>query len=56
MTIITVIFGATRIVTRSLKKNLQAIQGNTSNRLFTKDGYTWNVTHTTENTRVILET
>ena len=25
---------------------------NTFNRLFTKDGYTWNITHTTESTTV----
>ena len=43
-TIVPVIIGATGIVTRSLKINLD--------RFNTKDSYTWNITHNTESTAV----
>ena len=46
-----IIVGATEIVTQSLKKNLEAIPGAHSID-FTKDSYTWNITHTTESTTV----
>ena len=51
-TIIPVIIGATGIVTRSLRKNLEAVPGKTLNRFTTKDSYTWNITHNTESTAV----
>ena len=35
-----------------LKEKSAGYTRNTSNRLFTKDGYTWNITHTTESTTV----
>ena len=35
-----------------LKEKSASYTRNTSNRLFTKDGYTWNITHTAENTTV----
>ena len=44
-TIVLVIIGATGIVTRSLKKNLETLD-----RFTTKDSYTWNITHNTEST------
>jgi hypothetical protein len=55
-TLIPVINGATGIVTRSLRKNLEAIPGKHSidsfDRFTTKDSYTWNITHNTESTAV----
>ena len=42
-----VIIGATGIVTRSLKKNLETLD-----KFTTKDSYTWNITHNTESTAV----
>ena len=50
-TIIPVIIGATRIVTRSLKK-CGSGTGKTFDRFTTKDSYTWNITHNTESTAV----
>jgi hypothetical protein len=49
--IIPVIIGANGIVTRSLRKNLEAVPGKHS-RFTTKDSYTWNITHNTESTAV----
>ena len=49
-TIVPVIIGATGIVTRSLKKNLETIPGKPLDRFTTKDSYTWNITHNTEST------
>jgi hypothetical protein len=51
-TIVPVITGATGIVTRSLKKNLETIPGKHSIDFPTKDSYTWNITHNTESTAV----
>ena len=51
-TIIPVIIGATVIVTRSLKKNLEAVPGKHWIDFITKDSYTWNITHNTESTAV----
>ena len=51
-TIIPVIIGATGIVTRSLRKNLEAVPGKKFHRFSTKDSYTWNITHNTESTAV----
>ena len=51
-TIIPVIIGATGIVTRSFRKNLETVPGKTLNRFSTKDSYTWNITHNTESTAV----
>ena len=51
-TIVPVIIGATGIVTRSLRKNLEAATGKTFDRFTTKDSYTWNITHNTESTAV----
>ena len=48
--IVPVIIGATGIVTRSLKKNLETILRKTLDRFTTKDSYTWNITHNTEST------
>jgi hypothetical protein len=45
--IIPVINGATRIVTKGLKKNLEAII-----IIIIIISYTWNITHNTENTAV----
>jgi len=50
-TIIPVIIGATGIVARSLRKNLESIPG-MFDRFTTKDSYTWNITHNTESTAV----
>jgi len=50
--IIPVISGATGIVTRSLRKNLEDIPGQQSIRFTTKDIYTWNNTHNMGNTAV----
>ena len=49
-TIVPVIIGATGIVTRSLKKNVEAVPRKTLDRFTTKDSYTWNITHNTEST------
>jgi hypothetical protein len=51
-TIIPVIIGATGIVTRSLRKNLEAIPGKQSIDSLQKTSYTWNITHNTESTAV----
>ena len=51
-TIIPIIIGATGIVTRSLRKNLEAVLGKTFDRFITKDSSTWNITHNTESTAV----
>ena len=51
-TIIPVIIGAAGTVTRSLRKNLEAIPGKTFDRFTTKDSYNWNITHNTESTAV----
>jgi len=40
------------IVTRSLRKNLEAVPGKKFHRFTTKDSYTWNITHNTESTAV----
>jgi hypothetical protein len=49
---IPVITGATEVVTRSLRKNLEAVLGKKFDRLITEDGYTWNITHNTKSTAV----
>jgi len=49
-TIVPVIIGATGIVTRSLKKNLETIPGKHSIDSLQKNSYTWNITHNTEST------
>ena len=51
-TIMPVIIGASGIVTRSLRENLEDIPGKKFNRFTTKDSYTWNITHNTESTAV----
>jgi len=54
-TIIPVITGATGIVTRSLKKNLEAVPGKHSideMSIITKHSYTGNITHNAESTVV----
>ena len=51
-TIVPVIIGATEIVRRSLRKNLENCTGKTFDRFTTKDSYTWNITHNTESTAV----
>jgi len=51
-TIIPVMIGATGMVTRSLRKNLEAVPGKTFDRFTAKDSYTWNVTSNTESTAV----
>jgi len=48
--IIIIIIGATGTVTRSLRKNLEAVPGKKFDRFTTKDSYTWNITHNTEST------
>ena len=48
-TIIPVIIGATGIVTRNLRKNLEAVPGKHSIDSLQK---TWNITHNTESTAV----
>jgi len=48
--IIPVIIGATGIVTKSLRKNLETVPGKKFYRFTTKDSYTWNITHTKEST------
>ena len=47
-----VIIGATGIVMRSLKKNLEAVPGKHSIDSLQKDSYTWNIRHNTESTAV----
>ena len=49
-TVVPVIIGATGIVTRSLKKNLETIPGKHSIDSLQKNSYTWNITHNTEST------
>jgi len=51
-TIVPVIIGATGIVTRSLRKNLENYTRETFDRFTTKDSSTWNITHNTESTAV----
>ena len=51
-TIISVIIGATGIVTRSLEKKIGSCARKTFDRFTTKDSYTWNITHNTESTAV----
>ena len=51
-TIIPVIIGATGIVKRSLRKNLETVPGKHSIDSLQKTGYTWNVTHIMESTAV----
>ena len=51
-TIIPIVIGATGIVTRSLKKNLEAVPGKHSIDSLQKKSYTWNITHNTESTAV----
>jgi hypothetical protein len=46
-TIVPVIIGATGIIMRSLRKNLEAVR-KTFDRFTTKDSYTWNITHVDE--------
>ena len=48
--IVPVIIGATGIVTRSLRKNLEAVPGKQSIDSLQKKSYTWNITHNTEST------
>jgi len=50
-TILLVIIGATGIVTRSLRKNLETVPEKHSIKT-RKDSYTWNITHNTESTAV----
>jgi len=49
--IITVITGATGIITKGLKKNLEAEPGNIRQTCY-KRRCTWNITHNTESTAV----
>jgi len=51
-TIEPVIIGATRLVTKNLKKNLETVPGKHSIDSLKKDSYTWNITHNTESTAV----
>ena len=51
-TIVPVIIGATGIVTRSLRKNLETVPEKTFFIFTTKDSYTWNITRNTESTAV----
>jgi len=51
-TIIPVIIGATGIVMRSLRKNLEAVPGKHSTDSLQKNNYTLNITHNTESTAV----
>ena len=51
-TIVSVINGATGIVTRSLRKTFGNYTRKTFDRFTTKDSYTWNITHNTESTAV----
>jgi hypothetical protein len=51
-TIKPVITGVTGIVTRSLRKNLEAVPGKTFDRFSSKNSCTWNITHNTECTAV----
>ena len=51
-TVVPIIIGATGIVTRSLRKNLEAVPGKTFDRFTTKESCTWNITHNTESTAV----
>ena len=52
-TIVPVIIGATGIVTRSLKKNLETVPGKHSIDSLQKTAIrTWNITHNTESTAV----
>jgi hypothetical protein len=50
--ILPVVTGATVIVTKLLKKNLEAIAGKTFNRFTTKDSNTWNNTCTAKSSAV----
>jgi len=50
-TIVPLIIGGTGIVTRSIRKNLEAA-GKTFDRFTTKDSCTWNITRNTESTAV----
>jgi hypothetical protein len=50
--IIPVTTGATGIVTKSLRKSLEAIPGKHSIDLIQEDSYTWNITHNMESTAV----
>ena len=50
-TIIPVLTGATGIVTRGFRKNLEAVPGKHSIDSL-QDSYTWNITHNTESTAV----
>jgi hypothetical protein len=43
--IILEIIGATGIVTKGVKKHLEAVPGKRFHRFITTDSYTWNVTH-----------
>jgi len=47
-----VITGGSGIVTKSLKEKCGSHIGKIFNRFATKDSYTWNITHNTENTAV----
>jgi len=47
-----IIIGATGILTRSLRKNLEAVPGKHSIDSLQKTAYTWNITHNTESTAV----
>ena len=51
-TVVPVIIGATGMVTRSLRENLEAVPGETFDRFTTKDSYTRNSTHNTESAAV----
>ena len=51
-TIMLVTIGVTGIVTRSLRKNLEAVPGKTFDRFTTEDSCTWNSTHNKESTAV----
>ena len=50
--IIPVIIGATGMVRRSLRKNLEAVPGKHSIDSLQKIAITWNITHNTESTAV----
>ena len=48
--IIPLLTGATRTVTKALKKKFGSHAKKSVNRFTTKDSYTWNIAHNTEST------
>jgi hypothetical protein len=45
--IIPLVTGAIKIVKKASRKNCKSFQGK-SNNIYSKDSYTWNITHNTE--------